>query len=87
MGDGPSSAPKLLSKPTKTDVPLPEVARLEWGIPDVHQVTQGEAYTVVNAKHWKRMDVYKWSVEHDFYGRHGRRKVTSYILLCRVDDT
>ncbi|KAH7697303.1 hypothetical protein AAVH_35614, partial [Aphelenchoides avenae] len=61
-GDGPQSAtPKLLSKPTKIDMPLPKNDLTTWLTRDVHRVSQCEAHSFVNSKQRKRMEVYKWS--------------------------
>ncbi|KAH7708263.1 hypothetical protein AAVH_24484 [Aphelenchoides avenae] len=80
-GDGPqSSAPKRLSKPTKTDEPLPKIGLTKWLTNYSHRVTQCEKYCFVNKTQWKRMEVHKWTVEYDYDD--DRR--TSHVLQCRV---
>ncbi|KAH7695119.1 hypothetical protein AAVH_37827 [Aphelenchoides avenae] len=78
----PSTAPKQLSKPTKSDMNLPEnglsgfITRMD------HHVVQCEMYSFVNERQCKRMDVYKWSVGYnDGYGRR-----TAHLLQCRLEN-
>ncbi|KAH7700937.1 hypothetical protein AAVH_31940, partial [Aphelenchoides avenae] len=79
--DGPSPTPKKLSKPTKTDTPLPKFEMVMAWIPAVHRVSQCEKHSFVDKKKRKRMEVYKWSVEYDLWSH--RR--TTHILQCRVE--
>ncbi|KAH7700619.1 hypothetical protein AAVH_32257 [Aphelenchoides avenae] len=80
-GEGPqSTAPKRLSKPTKTDMPLPKTDMTEWATRDTHRVIHCEMHAFVNEKQWKRMDVYKWSAERN----HDSSRCTVHVLQCRM---
>ncbi|KAH7701622.1 hypothetical protein AAVH_31242, partial [Aphelenchoides avenae] len=79
-GEGQQSpAPEQLKKPTKIDMPLPKIDLTAWLIHTVHQMSQCETNSFVNAKQWKQMDVYKWTIDYDnvYYGR-----ITTDILQC-----
>ncbi|KAH7695149.1 hypothetical protein AAVH_37797 [Aphelenchoides avenae] len=78
-GDGPQPS-KQLSKPTKTDVPLPKISLTKWLADYPHRVSQCEMHCFVNKKQWKRMEAHKWSVEYDYDD--DRRTV--HFLRCRV---
>ncbi|KAH7708179.1 hypothetical protein AAVH_24583, partial [Aphelenchoides avenae] len=79
--EGPQpTAPKRLSKPTKTDVPLPKTDVIEWATRDVLRMIHCEMQAFVNEKQSKRMDVYKWSAEYDYGGDRG----TTHVLQCRM---
>ncbi|KAH7697822.1 hypothetical protein AAVH_35090 [Aphelenchoides avenae] len=75
-----SFALKQLKKPTKVDMPLPDLAA--WLTDTDHRVRQCEKYSFENAKQWQRMVAYKWAVEYDDpYGR-----CTRHILQCRIEN-
>ncbi|KAH7702068.1 hypothetical protein AAVH_30786, partial [Aphelenchoides avenae] len=67
-----------LSKSTKIDVPLPKNDLTALFSRFVY--TECEVRSFVNKKHWKRMEVYKWSVECD----DGHGGLTGQVLQCRV---
>ncbi|KAH7676154.1 hypothetical protein AAVH_41937, partial [Aphelenchoides avenae] len=80
-GDGPQPAtPKLLSKPSKSDMRLPKNDLTAWLIRDGHEVSPCEMHSFVSSKQRKRMDVYKWSVHYDLWGS---RRMT-HVLQCLV---
>ncbi|KAH7711972.1 hypothetical protein AAVH_20684 [Aphelenchoides avenae] len=75
-----SPALKQLKKPTKVDMPLPDLAA--WLTRRDHRVTQCEKHSFENAKQWQRMVAYKWAVVFDDpYGRY-----TRHILECRAEN-
>ncbi|KAH7703578.1 hypothetical protein AAVH_29248 [Aphelenchoides avenae] len=77
-----SFALKQLKKPTKIDMPLPNNDLTEWTTRRAHQVTLCEMHSLVNAKQWKRMEAFKWSIDYDSaYGRH-----TAHLLQCRLEN-
>ncbi|KAH7709488.1 hypothetical protein AAVH_23244 [Aphelenchoides avenae] len=75
-------APKQLSKSTKIDMPLLEDDMTAWITPGVHQVSQCEMQVFVNAKQWKQMKAYMWSVEYNV----GCSGLTTHILQFRVEN-
>ncbi|KAH7680120.1 hypothetical protein AAVH_41509, partial [Aphelenchoides avenae] len=79
-GDGPQSS-KQLSKPTKSDMPLPEIRLTKSLTKYSHRVTQCELHCFDNKMQWKRMEVHKWTVEYDADDDDRR---TSHVLQCRV---
>ncbi|KAH7697213.1 hypothetical protein AAVH_35705 [Aphelenchoides avenae] len=73
---------KHLKKPTKIDMPLPNINLTELLNRRDDRVTQCEMHSLVNAKQWKRMVVYKWTIEYDSaYGLH-----TAHLLQCRLEN-
>ncbi|KAH7719690.1 hypothetical protein AAVH_12807 [Aphelenchoides avenae] len=74
--DESSLVSKRLRKPTKVDRPLPKSEMPYWLTPA--RVSECEMYSFVNANHWKRMEVYKWTVEED--------RCTTHVLECLVKD-
>ncbi|KAH7708766.1 hypothetical protein AAVH_23983 [Aphelenchoides avenae] len=82
--DGPQSrAPRLLSKPTETDMPFLNISLKHQWIPAVCRVCPREVHYFVNTKQWMRMEVYKWTVEYDDFT--GVPRTTS-VLQFRVKD-
>ncbi|KAH7715345.1 hypothetical protein AAVH_17278 [Aphelenchoides avenae] len=75
----PSPALKQLSEPLKTDVALPENTLVE-RIPAVRRVSRCETKFFENTMQWKRLEVYKWSIQYDLYD--GPR--TTHVLKCLV---
>ncbi|KAH7705416.1 hypothetical protein AAVH_27378 [Aphelenchoides avenae] len=78
----PSPAPKRLSKPTKVDKPLPKSQTISWWLPSRYRVSECETHSFVNTKHWKRMDVNKWTIEDN--RRYDLR--TTHYLQCLMKD-
>ncbi|KAH7702348.1 hypothetical protein AAVH_30495, partial [Aphelenchoides avenae] len=75
-----AATPKQLREPSKIDMPLPKNDLPEYLSRYDVQVSQCEMHSFVNKKQWKRMDVYKWSLEYELFD--GR--FTEQILHCRV---
>ncbi|KAH7699832.1 hypothetical protein AAVH_33058 [Aphelenchoides avenae] len=63
-------------------MPLPRIDAVAWITRKDHRVTPCEMHSFVNARQWKRMDVYKWSVEFERFD--SRR--TAHILQRLVKD-
>ncbi|KAH7706809.1 hypothetical protein AAVH_16401 [Aphelenchoides avenae] len=77
-----SFASKLLSKPTKADVPLPNLLMMMWIARNPHRVSQCEMHSFVNATQHQRLEVFKWTIEHE----DDDRRRTTTLLQCRVKD-
>ncbi|KAH7695671.1 hypothetical protein AAVH_37266, partial [Aphelenchoides avenae] len=75
-----SLMPKQLNKLTEIDLPVPKNNLIWLLYGSNHRVTQCETQSFVNKKQWKRMEVFKWSVEYPA----GLRNTTTHLLQCLV---
>ncbi|KAH7711929.1 hypothetical protein AAVH_20739 [Aphelenchoides avenae] len=70
--------PQLLSKPSKTDVPIPrDDFALYRGVREYH-VSQCDVYSITSPKSKKRLNVFKWAAEVP------ECCSTVHALLCEV---